>query len=325
MSKKYTAEQYIKKARQLHGDAYDYSKILYKDIKTKVLIICKACRTEFLQSPTSHISGHGCPYCKGKIVNVRPRSTEEFIDMAKTIHGDRFDYSKTIYVGWTIKTEITCKKHGSFFQTPNEHMRNRGCPKCRYDTIAKARRLTTQEFIDKSNLIHDCKYDYSKVVYKSARQRVNIICREHGDFMQTPDSHIAGHGCPRCNVSSGERAVTQSLKSLGIPHEQQKEFEECRDKHPLRFDFYFEHFGTRFLVEYQGIQHTKPIAFFEKKRKQFGHKWFTKHDQIKRIFAKKYGFVLIEVPHTVKDISNFLMEQIQNRIEDKQQPSLFHL
>lgn len=119
---------FIEKARLVHGNRYDYSNVVYVNNKTYVDIICKI-HGVFSQSPNMHLRGHGCPYCGG----TKILTTEEFILKAREIHGNRFDYSKSMYINGKTKIEVICKKHGSFFVTPNMHMnknRHYGCPKC---------------------------------------------------------------------------------------------------------------------------------------------------------------------------------------------------
>lgn len=124
-------------------------------------------------------------------------TTEDFIIKAKEIHGDKYDYSKVQYVNSSTKVEIICPKHGSFWQTPNNHLsRKRGCPECNGGI-----RLTKEKFIEKANKLHNFKYNYSKVEYINSTTKVCIICPEHGEFWQLPSNHIhPSHprGCSKC-------------------------------------------------------------------------------------------------------------------------------
>lgn len=127
MAKKINTEIFIERAKQKHGDTYDYSKVKYIDSTTKVEIICPI-HGSFWQAPAKHIYGRRCPYCFG----TKRKTTEEFIKEAQEIHGNKYDYSKTIY-GKSNKdpVEIICPIHGSFWQTPVHHINSKcGCPKC---------------------------------------------------------------------------------------------------------------------------------------------------------------------------------------------------
>ena len=131
-----------------------------------------------------------------------------FINKAKKVHGDKFDYSKVDYVNSQTKVCIICPEHGEFWQTPAEHVRGKSCPLCANIKRGSKKRLTIEEFINKSKKVHGNKYDYSKVEYKNASTKVCIICPEHGEFMQIPMAHINGEGCPKC---AGKMLKTEDI------------------------------------------------------------------------------------------------------------------
>jgi hypothetical protein len=195
MAKNKTIE-FIIKASLIHGDKYEYSKVNYTNSKEKVIIICKI-HGEFEQRPECHINRKsGCPKCFGKY----KLTNDEFIKKAITIHGDKYDYSKINYINFDSKIIIICKHHGEFEQSPNKHIiQKNGCPKCAIDKRANLRRKPIDKFINQSMLIHNNKYDYSKVEYKNSNTNVIIICKTHGEFLQTPVTHISGNGCNKCS------------------------------------------------------------------------------------------------------------------------------
>jgi hypothetical protein len=125
-------------------------------------------------------------------------STDDFIRKAKLIHGDEYDYSKTNYIAAKDLVTVTCPEHGDFQLTPNKHLNGRGCQKCSKEKVKKERTKPQQEFIDQSEIKHDGKYDYSKVEYKNAKDKVIITCPIHGDFPQSPTHHLMGKGCSKC-------------------------------------------------------------------------------------------------------------------------------
>ena len=130
--------------------------------------------------------------------------TKTFIRKALRKHGDRYDYSNVIYVNAKIDVEIICRVegHGPFEQSPDSHLRGRGCKKCATDKLANKRRMTTEEFIEESNKVHGVgRYDYSEVNYVNSNTKVIIICHNHDEpykFKQTPKNHLSGHGCKKC-------------------------------------------------------------------------------------------------------------------------------
>ena len=194
-------EEFIRRARSVHGDKYDYSKTIYINLKTKVEIVCRKHGT-FFQNPQSHISRkHGCPICglekqksNSKLSSrMRRISRNEFINRANKIHNYKYDYSK-VGDDFTTNTKVSiiCPRHGVFEQTVNNHLRGRGCLKCKYNT------LTNEEFIEKAKSIHGDKYSYNKTEYKNSTQKVTITCNKHGDYLQRPYIHLQGSGCPMC-------------------------------------------------------------------------------------------------------------------------------
>ena len=196
MSTLKTSEQFIEDSRKVHGDKYDYSKVEYINDKTKVCIICPI-HGEFWQTPRNHIQGKGCRYCQHRSYKY---TSEEFIEQAKKVHGDKYDYSKVEYVNNHTKVCIICPIHGEFLQTPNSHLNGNSCKKCGQIKIGNYTRKTTEQFILEAKEIHGDKYDYSKVEYVNANTKVCIICPIHGEFMQSPHKHINGkRGCSKCN------------------------------------------------------------------------------------------------------------------------------
>jgi len=118
---------------------------------------------------------------------------EEFIRRCKNIHGDKYDYSKTIYTNQQEKIIIICPKHGEFEQLSSGHMGGHGCSEC-----SNNKKLSKEKFIERSIKIHGNTYDYSCINYVNLDTKVNILCKKHGEFNQSPEHHMKGHGCPFC-------------------------------------------------------------------------------------------------------------------------------
>lgn len=188
----YTTD-FIKKAKKVHKDTYDYSKVDYRGSKQKVCIVC-IIHGEFYQRPCDHLLHKGCPLC----ARDRYRSnTADFIKKAKEIHKDTYDYSKVDYEAAHNKINIICPIHGEFYQTPNNHLQGKGCLSCRY----VFRRDKIIDFVQKAKEIHGDLYNYSKVDYIDTYRKVHIICKEHGPFYMRPNNHLMGQGCPFCAIS----------------------------------------------------------------------------------------------------------------------------
>ena len=246
-------EGFIQKAKEIHSDKYDYSKVEYINNHTKVCIICPE-HGEFWQKPIHHTQGKGCPYCGG----TKKLTTKEFVEKAKQIHGDKYDYSKVDYISTETKVCIICPEHGEFWQTPHAHLNGHRCPNC-FGNI----KLTNEEFIKRSKEIHGDKYDYSKVDYISAETKVCIICPEHGEFWQTPHMHLSSQGCPNCNTSKNSKIVQKvenKLNDLKIIYEKEKTFDWLVDKSHMYLDFFLPEYNV--AIECHGIQHFESVDFF---------------------------------------------------------------
>lgn len=200
-------EDFIAECKQVHGNKYDYSKVDYKGSQEYITVICTE-HGEFEQLASCHKAGQGCSKCAG-----RNKITEDIIAEFVEVHGDKYDYSKVDYVGSKTDVTIVCREHGDFPQSPNSHLKGRGCPYCAGNT-----RLTTEEFIEKSKVVHGDLYDYSKTIYgQNNREGVIIICKEHGEFTQAPFDHLEGCGCPRChNFGSTEQELRDYVESFGF-------------------------------------------------------------------------------------------------------------
>lgn len=145
------------------------------------------------------------------------------------MHGERYDYTRVEYKSVNDLVLIVCGIHGPFLQTPYNHCtKGQGCPKCGNDRIADARTRDLDWFLKKAGDTHGDLYDYSRVVYRGAHTKVEILCREHGSFEQTPASHYAGNGCPRCG---DQRSAAAKFK------ERDEIIARARAAHGDRYDY----------------------------------------------------------------------------------------
>jgi len=205
-----TREKFIEDAKSVHGDKYDYSLVEYEGKEKKVIIICPI-HGDFFQTPSNHIK-YECRDCGIlKNSNAQRKTREKFIEDAKSVHGDKYDYSLVEYVNAGTKVKIICKKdgHGVFNQIPSDHYRY-GCPDCGILKRSNSRRSTKAQFIEDAKSVHGDKYDYSLVEYVNAGTKVKIICKKdgHGVFNQIPSNHHDGHGCRKCAII--QRAIRRA-------------------------------------------------------------------------------------------------------------------
>ncbi len=128
-----TTEEFISRARRVHGNKYDYALVEYSGTHIPVNIICRE-HGEFEQKPIQHLGGHGCQTC-GTLAgaNATRLNTEQFIAKAKRVHGDKYDYSLVSYETTELPVKIVCPVHGEFEQKPHGHLSGSGCRKCAVD------------------------------------------------------------------------------------------------------------------------------------------------------------------------------------------------
>lgn len=305
--RKLIIEEFIEKSNKTHGMKYDYSKVAYVNCRTNVCIICPE-HGEFWQKADSHTRGIGCPYCGG----TKKKTTKEFIQKANRIHGDKYNYSKVDYLDSKTKVIIICPEHGEFLQTPSIHLSKFGCPKC-----SNVYSYNANEFIEKANKVHGYKYDYSKTIYTNTRTKITIICNKHGEFLQRPNDHIKGIGCPFCNESKGEEKIREYLEDNNIEFNPQENFKNTNNpcKNPetnrfLMFDFYLpEH---NLCIEYDGLQHFKEHSFGGNETKEKMNENFLKvkqNDNIKNKYCEENYIKLLRIPYwKQKNIKKILGE-----------------
>ena len=204
MTKKKTTEIIIKEFKEKHGDKYDYSKVKYIDSKTHVNIICKK-HGEFKQFPKVHMRADiGCQKC-AQIVKTETQKLKTFnnlLQLAKKIHGDKYDYSQVVYGDSKTKIKIYCKKcEKYFYMTYSNHTHKTRPQNCNLCNGNNSKKLTLKEFITRAIKVHGDKYDYSKIEkIINSEKKIKIYCKECQEyFFQKPCSHLKGAGCNIAN------------------------------------------------------------------------------------------------------------------------------
>ena len=284
--KRYTQEEFIDLCNKNHNFKYDYSKTVYTKSDGYITIICHEKdefgeeHGEFKQQASCHLNGQGCPKCNNLYKDENERQ-KHFLKRMKLIHGDKLDFSKSIYVRAHDDIIVTChekdilgNEHGDFPTTPKQLLRGHGCPKCANKGV------TTELFIAKIKQIHGDRYDYSKTEYKGVHEHIKIICPDHGEFEQQAGSHLAGRGCPLCKTSHIERELDSFLrKNLPFIYVYQYRNKDLFFRQSL--DFYIPR--VKLAIECQGEQHV--VANFFKSR---GVEYAKEHlEYIKELDRKK--------------------------------------
>lgn len=304
--KKLNTEIFIARAQKVHGNLYDYSKVIYEHSQKKIVIVCKK-HGEFLQLPTNHLISRGCLKCAEAARSGKyAKSVDKFISDARKVHGNLYDYSKVVYINNKKNVLLTCRIHGSFLQAPHNHTKGKGCALCGRGVLRK----NTEEFIINARMVHGDLYDYSKVDYVGNKKKVIIICKIHGQFLQKPNSHLTGSGCPICKCSKGEKLVAQTLENLGIKYQREFSFSDLSGNiNPLRFDFaLFKNNKLSCLIEYDGELHFRYVKGFHRGIETF--KLHKKYDKLKNKYCKKNNIKLIRISYKCKDIEKYLKEHL---------------
>lgn len=242
MAPRKTTEQVVREFEEAWGRGrWDYSEVTYTTALTKVVIICPD-HGPFEQLPHNHIRGHmGCEYCAGR----KRLTTEEFIQLSRAVHGSRYTYQSTEYVNSQTPVIITCREHGDFTQHPRSHQRGHdGCPRC------NGWSMSVSQFKERAP---KGKYDYSEVLFRTTKDRVRILCPQHGEFDQVADSHLRGFegckGCQSTGSSKGEVEVALFLSSFGEATERNVRGKLDNPQHEM--DIYIP--SLRLGVEYNGL------------------------------------------------------------------------
>lgn len=302
--KRKTTEEFIMKARLVHDDKYNYSKVVYVNNYTKVCIICPI-HGEFWQIPAEHLRGKGCPKCGQTTCGEKQRkqAKDTFVERCKKIHGDKYTYEKVVYVDSHTKITVTCKKHGDFETTPNRILNGSGCPKCKSENAHKLLSKSTAKFIEDARRIHGDLYDYSLCQYYNTHTKVTIICKEHGAVEVGAGEHLHGCGCPLCSEPLGEKRIRHYLEKLGILFIRQYVIRYKENNY--RVDFFIP--SKNLIIEYNGAQHYMPVKLFGGAKKF--HKQ-QRRDRNVRQYCKNNNIRLLEIPYLQYQIIEQILDNI---------------
>jgi phage FluMu protein Com len=201
--KKSNKENFVVKANKIHPlGIFSYEHFIYINSKTQSWITCNLCNKDFLQSSNNHLKGNGCPYCDD---SSKRYTKEEFIIEVNKIHiPGKFGYDNFIYTKIEAKSWITCFIHNKdFLQSAKNHLKGSGCPDCAIDS----RKYSKEEIIIEFNKIHPIgKYSYNNFIYINSKTPGWITCLTHNkDFLQVPQDHLKGHGCPSCSHTNSKK------------------------------------------------------------------------------------------------------------------------
>ncbi len=224
----------LRRFRAAHGKRYNYNKVKYVSNNVDVTIICKV-HGPFTQRPQVHWSGRNCNKCSyverpaaiSKASRSR-KSRKTFVDQARQVHDGYYTYGKVLdeYVQDSTHIVVTCPAHGNFTVQVSRHLSGSRCAKCAASD-RKGLRLTTKQFIEKAKQVHGGRFRYPRTSYVVYDEPVIITCPQHGDFRQTPSTHLSGYGCRQCTQIGYSRKsvdwITQEAKSRRMKNVQHAE------------------------------------------------------------------------------------------------------
>lgn len=294
----YNTEEFIRRARLVHGNKYDYSKALYVNSTTDICIICPI-HGEFWQRPSEHLRGKGCVKCGQALCGEKQKQKAKgtFVERCKEIHGDKYTYEKVNYVDSHTKIIVTCKKHGDFETLPYRLLNGSGCPKCKSEEAHERYSKGTLKFIEEAKRVHGDLYDYSLCNYYNSHTKVNVICKEHGVFEISAGEHLHGCGCPLCKEPMGEKRIRLYLEKRGILFVRQYAIKYKNNNY--KSDFYIP--SKNLIIEYNGVQHYKPVnqfggakAFHKQKQRDKNVRDYCKANNIKLLEISYLQYPIIE-------------------------------
>jgi hypothetical protein len=201
-----TTEEWISRAKAVHGDRYDYSVTKYVTKRTKISFICKI-HGERHQFPQSHLKSSGCKLCsdenmfkgKGKKhPSFRVTDTKSFITKATRVHQGLFTYDRAVWTMAKKEITVTCPVHGDIYPIAKNHLWGFGCKHCAQEKNAELFSHSNEDFVEKCRLMHGDRYDYSSTEYISSGEKVVVICPDHGPFSVLAMNHQKGVICEKC-------------------------------------------------------------------------------------------------------------------------------
>ncbi len=263
-------KEFIRRARKIHNDRYDYMESFYKYSNIKLKVRCKK-HGIWKITPANHLSGYGCPKCgHEKVANSHRQTQDEFIKKAKKRYGNKYDYSEVEYINsYSKKVKIKCIYHNSFFyQLPQDHIQGCGCLLCGREKITGRTSLTFKQFLSRAKKIHGKgKYKYSKEnkkQFKNTNSMIMIECRKHGLFIQRVSSHLEGVGCPHCILKNEGKVKILLYKYFSDFNfkTNKRIWDSYKDYNHRRYcDFWLERDDIKIMVEYDGEQHEYAVDF----------------------------------------------------------------
>lgn len=212
--KRKTVEEFIAEVRVIHGVRYDYSNVSYKTLQDKVQIGCEI-HGQFMQRAVEHLAGKGCSKCgRIKAAKSKTLTLDKFISQARGVHGNKYDYSKTVYKTKHLKITITCPRHGDFIQKAANHINGNGCRICMQESLRERFAMTQDVFLAKVRKLYGDTLNYGDIHYINCHEKVALTCLKHGPFNQYPLHLMRGVGCPTCGKNRTQASLRMPIEEF---------------------------------------------------------------------------------------------------------------
>lgn len=307
-----TNDYFLKEVFNLVGNEYTFID-KYVNNTTKLNVVHNTCNHKYAVTPRDFLRGSRCPNCKNKRISEGVRLThDEYMRRLKNVAGDEYTVLNE-YKNARTKIKIRHNRCGSEYEIyPSKLLSGNKCRQCVFKDMGLKMSKKHDEFIKE---ILDLFRDEFEIIgeYKNNKTKIDVKHNKCGYIYKvTPDALLRGNGCPKCKESKGEKMISKILKDNNISFERQYKFDDCKYKDKLIFDFALKDKGVVIgLIEYQGIQHYKPVSIFGG---EYSFRVQQIKDNIKRKYAKDNNIPLIEIPYYKEDICNFLINEISKSI-----------
>ena len=294
--------EFVDRASGLYETSYDYSQVSFKNLHEKITVTCPMHGAWNVIAANHIIGKSGCPTCRSiefadNAKQINSLSTEDFIVLSIKAHGHKYNYSDTCYSHSNEKVTIECKKHGKFTQTARLHIVGKGCPKCANEHKSEIASSDSDEMLSRFREIHGNRYSYSLPKKIKYHDKIDIYCKQHGNFKQQVRAHLEQKGCPKCSLSKGENAIALWLERNGFDFQVQFPISDSENSRTLRFDFYVSE--LKLLIEYDGQQHFFPVNFggMSDTKAAWVHDLIKQRDTFKNNWASENNYNLLRIKY----------------------------
>jgi hypothetical protein len=197
---KLTQEQVIISFKEVHGDAFDYSKVVYVDINTPVEVYCKKHDFTFNPTPKNHKNGSKCKHCGREAqIEKAKKDINKFKQEMFDLYGDQYDFTNSNYVNTKTELTIICKTHGEFSKAPFSLLNGSACDKC----AKNAKSNNKLVFIEEARKVYGDKDDYTDTEVISSVEKIEVRCTKHNyTFTKSIQTYLSGYGCPKCSAEN---------------------------------------------------------------------------------------------------------------------------